>query len=1022
MQIRGRKMAYTEDQLMKARNERAALVVLIENRKAQEEKWEENKERVFVKTNNRFPHVSGLNLLDYAVKLGELETVKELVAQGLTSESAVLFALEGGDVEIAKFLLDKGFKYDIFTAVQKCDASCREFLIQSAESQFNKDYKAIVKADDQYYSATDLRPQSSQSTTNLLHYEALMPYRKFIALQQKIPENQINWKMGINSTDKQDAKKGVTPVGYAIASRNILFLEFLIEIGADVSKKVQLDMGYTPMQLAIRLGNLEAATFLKSKGASLDEVDLKGCSLLHLAIQSGDLKVVDFVLTHGENLRLVANYGRNPIHYLAECKNEEIIRMVLNRPITKPYVNQKDYFGETPLDFAKSHNNVFLMRALDFSAKLDTPAKINIRQGFVLNKLIYFLKVTNLGDPVSMPPGGYCNGFSFLFLYYQKRGLGDEFFKMLQLIANWDGDPAFLKEKEPVAGFSGKYENVADLFNQWVNDLIWFQQSRLEEVLKKLNPMQSSREAQYALLSKEEKPFTVAQRFLTRGEKMSEEQLNEYLAIFKEMPDLCVEFAKGKHATSLYVDKNRQLVYYDPNQTGILDPMSTASKLASHIKETKYIMLKLLDADQTMQLEIRYYPERNYKAFPNRTASWTPESYQAYYEASPNKLTPLHVAVIANDLDEIEKILKMQDIPLTLRDVKGRTALSLALSFDAENVIRLVCKHRPELIGENPEILPLAYKKNRNLLDYLLDNFSFKNSGGLLNQAVMNGDKAIVDKLLSKGISPDEQEKFGNPPIVNAVNLGHIDIVKSLIEAGAKYPNNTYSLQRLAENKAVCLYLIEHFPEKIMAMKDDSGKSFVHFMLVDQCVDDSFRKEILDSLVKNHFITKKKIDDEYLLHQIIPGLSSIVAVDFAKAFIEADADVSIGAQKAKTLPLHFAAVNFKKQELIQRLIDKGSPIDLDQPTAKGSRPLYLAIGANNRVAVETLLRAGANPDASTPDGKSIREWAKKEHPEMSKIIQRPAKIVTQFESTKKKIVLSKEEVEVKEGLKTGHKP
>lgn len=1037
-------MAYTTLQILEARKERAELQAIIEKRQQQEKQWRANQEEVFVPTNNSFTHISGLNLLDYAVKLGEFETVKALVQEGITSKSALLYALEGGYVDIAEYLITKGFKYDMFPAMRKSDKSCKDIVIKTAKTDFEKDYQKIAASGDIFYAPKHLAPKAPDAKATLLHYGALIPFDEFRTLVSQIPEDKIDWHQGIDATDKEEIlfekKKGFTPVGYAIFAQNTPFLSYLFQMGAKVSEPAEHDYGYTPMQLALRLGNMDAVNFLLEKGASLEDVDIMGASVLHLAIQSGNPKAVEFVLNHAKNLRLVANYGRNPVHYLAQCQNEAIITMILNHPMTKSFRDQPDYFGQTPMDLAKSHNNKILMQAVAKQLPEESMKKIEIQQGIVLDKLSYFLKLTNIGDPKSMPEGGHCNGFAFLFLYYRKRGLRSEFFKMLQLIASWDGNPDFLQQKEPVAQFSGDYRNVSDLFNQWAYDLIWFQQSHLGREVKELNPTQSSRDEQYALVKKDEKPFIVSQHFLMSGEEINEPQLEEYLAIFKKMPGSAIEFSAGGHATSLFITPEGELDYYDPNQPDELDLFTDSSKLAAHLKDTKYRMLKKLNLDGSINLEIRFSPERNYQAFPSRNKPWDSVEYQSYYDKSPNKLTPLHVAIIANDEKEVEAILQNKAIPLDLKDGLGRTALDLAVIFNMEKMVKLFCQYRADFILENPSFLPRLSKKNKALRDDILETFPFQHSGGLLNQAVIDKDQTLVDKLLQMGISPDEEggrESFlySKNPLFNAVDLEQLEVVKSLMTKGATLPNTVEFLRILVNRPEIAQYLIVHFPEKIAKLTTEEGTSFVHYILLGYGIADEVRKKLLDVLVANNLLNLEKVSHQHLIEAINSfnkvafdclvdlgvsldqvdekGRSPLIIaldsswstnIDFAKALIDKGADVTIQDREKGAIAIHYAVFYTNDKALVQMLIDSDSP--LEHKTLRGMTPLHIAVSKDKIELVKVLLKAGASLEEKGPEGKTALALAEEINPQMAHLMREHQKrstskvgrLVTQFES------------------------
>src|SRR5215213_6613563 len=54
-----------------------------------------------------------------------------------------------------------------------------------------------------------------------------------------------------------------------------------------------------------------------------------------------------------------------------------------------------------------------------------------------------------------------------------------------------------------------------------------------------------------------------------------------------------------------------------------------------------------------------------------------------------------------------------------------------------------------------------------------------------LMQAVRSNDVAAVERLIAAGASVDELEPRGDAPLVMAAYLGHAEIVRKLLEAGA---------------------------------------------------------------------------------------------------------------------------------------------------------------------------------------------------------------------------------------------
>jgi len=88
----------------------------------------------------------------------------------------------------------------------------------------------------------------------------------------------------------------------------------------------------------------------------------------------------------------------------------------------------------------------------------------------------------------------------------------------------------------------------------------------------------------------------------------------------------------------------------------------------------------------------------------------------------------------------------------------------------------------------------------------------------------------------------------------------------------------------------------------------------------------------------------------------------------AHYLLDHGADVRVADNQGFTA-LHVVASEPRAVEVIDTLIRKGAPLDGPAGSARGT-PLFLAIGANNTVAAEALLRAGADPNVTIEKGQS----------------------------------------------------
>eukprot|EP00850_Spirogloea_muscicola_P010361 SM000060S19693 [mRNA] locus=s60:675953:682119:+ [translate_table: standard] len=80
-----------------------------------------------------------------------------------------------------------------------------------------------------------------------------------------------------------------------------------------------------------------------------DELELKGCTLLHAACRLGDSAMVELLLQFGAAAGARDAMGRTPLHHAVLCSHNNIAKMLLYRGVSATIV---DVAGKTPLEVA----------------------------------------------------------------------------------------------------------------------------------------------------------------------------------------------------------------------------------------------------------------------------------------------------------------------------------------------------------------------------------------------------------------------------------------------------------------------------------------------------------------------------------------------------------------------------------------------------------------------------------------------------------------------------------------------
>ena len=100
-----------------------------------------------------------------------------------------------------------------------------------------------------------------------------------------------------NLIDTQDGNTGERAIHIVVRERDLSWLAFLVQKGARVDLKD--NQGTTPLMLAARIGNVEAARLLIARGAQVNATNKLGETPLIMAVQRRDVAMTRLLLTQG---------------------------------------------------------------------------------------------------------------------------------------------------------------------------------------------------------------------------------------------------------------------------------------------------------------------------------------------------------------------------------------------------------------------------------------------------------------------------------------------------------------------------------------------------------------------------------------------------------------------------------------------------------------------------------------------------------------------------------------------------
>jgi len=959
-------MAFSEIEILKAKENYEKLHELQLQRKMQELEWQKEiggiTEEIIEPTSIDFPDVHGNTLLDYAIIASNLDLIETLLEQGATSQQALVLAIQAGNESICALLKAKGLtlQYEQISSDFLQNPNIKFFVDTIALEKFDKLHQSLLDTPVSPWDSGPISPINKDGS--LWHHVAFFPWTIFMARKEKKSLRTISWKEGMEEYDSA----GYAPIHYGIEAGNSEFVKFLLENGCDVNKSMQ-NAKMLPIHIALLKGDLEMVRMLQKNGADLAARDYEGNDALMLAIQSDNLELIRYVLEQNIEYSMRDYFGITPLHLAAKLENEEIIAMLLENERCQNLITSVDLFGRDPLQVAlECDNEVFIKLAGEERIK-DRVKKERayIPQDHILTQLRYYLRLTNQ-DPMTLR-AGHCNGLEFIALYFSDIEKHDHFIKILKLMSEWDGEFTSLNQYEPVKGIYGDFDNIGQLFRHYVDYIIWLQQDNLDPELKKLNPTQQSRIEQFSLFKKSDHNLCDKKHFEVKTGSKTKAKIAEYIEIVSRLPGSKIEVGGGRHACSLAVHNKKNLEYYDPNALYEFKPFDSVTSLANAIKEIKYSMNGL--PDEEMSFAMWVYQSQN---FNSNTFTYFKKEELSKPLDSPNGFSHCHIAVLTDSLRDIKKILSLSSYDINSKDKEGNTPLDLAIKFKKNDIINefLQCSR---LDLDQCQFLVLV--DNEILLEKLMQHANFKNSNGLLNNAVLNSNEKLVRRLLEKGIDPNEKDDnqiFGSTlPLNNALKSSNLVLCQLLMEAGAKLENVDKSgnnplvyLASVTQEEIVDYFLKNHLSEILNISNDIPNNVFSWLSTNNPFLSLSVpSKKILLKTIEFspnimqlnaqgfapiHLLVSNKENDIELYHAFDMRLQQN-AIDLNQKTQEGESPLIVVLKK-KFLPNVTAAL---------WLIEKGA--DVNSADQQGIPPLIYAVrNHKNKTLTSALLKAGAD--------------------------------------------------------------
>ncbi|MCE5318564.1 MAG: hypothetical protein LLG04_14530 [Parachlamydia sp.] len=424
----------------------------------------------------------------------------------------------------------------------------------------------------------------------------------------------------------------------------------------------------------------------------------------------------------------------------------------------------------------------------------------NISQARLIDQIKRYLELKKRElDPKNEINDGLCNGFAFLAQYYASLNLEENFYQALQAISLWDGSQKGLQETK--VGLCC-YRNLEQLFEQWINDIVWTQQSyvRLDSSINFYLHHQRKRIEQFEFIkepSDERKIAMLLSPILLN--EISVEQLEELLALWSGFPNTILEFGAGQHATSARVLENGQFSYYDPNFTRRMEIVETPQKLARLIQKTKYRDLGKRYNPMAIELMAYQYVAPGEK--PKRPALASKKQKKG--KNSPNGFTTYHLAIFGNDLKQLRSLIQEKRGNPNAADVHGVTPLNLATHMGWTEGVNELLKH--------PKV----------------DMYKSVGAGALspIMAAIQSLNVEATLLLINHGanlfVTPEERHGLADIAASAEAGQGNYLRLASIPALIMSWMKNPHELEFIQE-------LCRRFPE-FMKLQDAEGNTLLHF-------------------------------------------------------------------------------------------------------------------------------------------------------------------------------------------------
>ncbi|WP_028389649.1 ankyrin repeat domain-containing protein [Legionella fairfieldensis] len=937
------------------------------------------------RTDFNFTDVEGNTLLHYAAAIGDIDKIKSCLENNANinlknnlKQTAISMALENGHLDAANFLFQQGAScIDLNLSSCKKDKKLIEWLSEKIKNALHQSFPNPANnyrnslVDNQFFSESSLYYSSLKRAAEIGDIEFI----KAVMDSNKLFQQTIDFLLVV-----------------AAGSGQLKIVEYLYKNNANLnSQEKYVD---TALIEATKQGQQDVIDFLLEKKVDVNQENHKKNTALTFAIINNDKETVSKLVMQGASLGHVDVDGNTLLH-LAIINHCKIIKELLTIQGFNELVKIKNIYGFTPLDLAIQNKRAELIRLWVPECDLEIIKKDSnygvkptaIYQTAVRRKMFYWLKL-NYRDVSYFDSVGHCNGFSYLKSFYSAKDMEQYYFDTLALMSNWDGREDTLKKPFKERLQAKFYQNLDELFEQWTNDVIWFQHSLLEEI----DQLKSGdRVGQYSMIKGNNQgnydyiPLYIEELTFS---KRTEAQLLEMFSYLMRMPvNTYFELGGGNHLTSGYKSQKEILVYYDPNFTFKPEDTENIKPVIQRIIDFKYILLRRFEEDEASCIfRIFCYqkdlPGMDLDSFAVLDENELPKSKEdsvSFQKNSANNFTPLHIAVMTRSLLTVQKLLADGFCDVNAKDHLERRAVEIAFDSGFSEAITLFLETSSINLDDFDKLMKEAYcKKQTDVVQTVLTSPHARNLNRLLMSAIKNEDIDLVEKLFSEDKANINQmisfyrAGFYQLPLTEAIKTNNLTIVQYLLKSGADPFMNAEGYTPLnaafSPGSRCAELIISHL--KDVNQQDSTGHTAIHYATA--CANVDAMKKLIDKGAHLKLKTSEgKTIFDCLEDRIFFNENESQERDCLKLLIiNYDFCLTDSNDKKILIDLLIKSAGEEDNELYQLIMSKCNKEIINQTTIKGKPLLHYFMINRKFHRIESLLEKGAFVDALFSSGNT----------------------------------------------------